>query len=91
MIEKVNITLNLLIVFPLALKTVLTVQLKKTYLTNLASGLRNLQLTRPQEQLIALRYGIKLKANFEISTQNYFIACAQTIEFYILPIKNIIF
>ena len=53
LIVKVNIRLNLLFVFPLALKTVLA---KKTCLANLASRLRNLRLTRPQEQLIALRY-----------------------------------
>ena len=76
--------LNLLFVFPLTWKTVSTVQLKKPKLANPASRLRNLRLTRPQEQLVALRYDIRLKLYFEISTQIYFIACARTLEFCIL-------
>ena len=64
LIVKVNITLNLLFVFLLTLKTVLTVQLKSTCPANLASRLKNLSLMRPQKQVIALCYGIKFKAVF---------------------------
>ena len=43
---KVEITFNLLFVFLLALKTVLTVELKKTCPANLARRLRNLPQTQ---------------------------------------------
>ena len=84
---KVIITLSLLFVFPLALKTVLTVQLKKTCRANLASRLRNLRLTQPQEQLIALRHGIRLKS-YILKYQLRFHACAQK-NFIFFLVKNI--
>ena len=82
LIVKVNKMLNLLFVFSLALKTVLTVQKKH------ALRLRNLRPTWSQEQLIALCYGIMLKAIFWNTSQIYFIAWAQTLEFYILSSKE---